>query len=112
MVLQVCIDSAYNQSRQRRTDFSGIVGFRTACQSDEALCRQRRTDFSGIVGRINCFLGGHKHAVNVGRISQVLWGLIRLQHNEALTPVNGGRISQVLWVFDLLTNPLEQTPST
>ena len=37
-------------SRQRRTDFSGIVGSLMPYRRYNASNRQRRTDFSGIVG--------------------------------------------------------------
>ena len=57
-------------NRQRRTDFSGIVGHGKSSSTVTTNDRQRRTDFLGIVGPTS--LAG---AVNVGRISQVLWAV-------------------------------------
>ena len=41
---------SFQSFRQRRTDFSGIVGFCRMWTVKGMLHRQRRTDFSGIVG--------------------------------------------------------------
>ena len=76
-------------TRQRRTDFSGIVGY-----PHWSSRRQRRTDFSGIVGRLSVHYG---RTVNVGRISQVLWAPTLPTSRHPVVAVNLGRISQVLW---------------
>ena len=56
--------------------------------------RQLRTDFLGIAGTGNIYGRCSIHAVNVGRISQVLWGAVAVNAVEAKRyPVNGGRIS-------------------
>ena len=60
--------------RQRRTDFSGIVGVQNSIFLKTTGHRQRRTDFSGIVGSVIMPLNTEVPLpVNVGRISQVLW---------------------------------------
>ena len=61
--------------------------------------RQRRTDFSGIVGDRRPTDGrGRQRPVKEGRISQVLWGAMDTPKKLSTVAVNEGRISQVLWV--------------
>ena len=91
--LQVHIDSAY---RQRRTDFSGIVVALAGEPLEKKITRQRRTDFSGIVGLAASFQRRWLAlAVNAGRISQVLWAgtapaiLAKVKYRQRRTDFSG-----------------------
>jgi hypothetical protein len=49
------------------------VGFQNVLSDLDTAFRQRRTDFSGIVGAVERLLMNGGKTVNEGRISQVLW---------------------------------------
>jgi len=81
--------------RQRRTDFSGIVGWNSRLAKTSKAPRQRRTDFSGIVGSIMAKPLPSPYTSRQRRTD--FSGIVGLPLRRSPHPVNVGRISQVLW---------------